>query len=190
MRFEKRTLMKIGLAWIVGIALCLQFGIAQQGGAGAPAAAPNAPAPPDPRVQQRRYHFADTNEDLPYTVFVSSKVSRDKKNPLIIALHGLGSDHNRLMHGNLLDLAEEGGYIVFGPIGYNPRGWYGIPWSVPPAPGVTPRVDPAAANDPPNLRDLSEKDVMNLLAMARKEFNVRSPDLARVFSGVGEIRMS
>ena len=44
----------------------------------------------DPRVQNRTYHFADTNEDLPYCVFVSSKVSKDKKNPLIISLHGLG----------------------------------------------------------------------------------------------------
>ena len=33
----------------------------------------------DPRVQNRTYHFADTNEDLPYCVFVSSKVSKDKQ---------------------------------------------------------------------------------------------------------------
>jgi hypothetical protein len=35
-----------------------------------------------------------------------------------------------LMRGNLLDLAEAGGYIVFAPAGYNPRGWYGIPWTI------------------------------------------------------------
>ena len=35
----------------------------------------------DPRVQQRTYLFADTNEQLPYAVFVSSKVSKDRKNP-------------------------------------------------------------------------------------------------------------
>ena len=29
----------------------------------------------DPRVQNRTYHFADTNEDLPYCLYVSSKVS-------------------------------------------------------------------------------------------------------------------
>src|SRR5262245_57536917 len=44
----------------------------------------------DPRVQNRTYHFTDTNEDLPYCLFVSSKVSKDKKNPLIVSLHGLG----------------------------------------------------------------------------------------------------
>ena len=66
----------------------------------------------DPRVQQRMYTFADTNEQLPYAVFVSSKVSKDKKNPLIIALHGLGGDQNTMMRPNALQLAEEGGYIV------------------------------------------------------------------------------
>src|SRR5688572_23890593 len=49
----------------------------------APAAAPAGPpprAPMDPRVQQRSYKFEGTNEDIPYAVFVSSKVSKDKKN--------------------------------------------------------------------------------------------------------------
>lgn len=132
--------------------------------------------PPDPRVQQRTYRFADTNEDLPYAVFVSSKVSKDKKNPLIIALHGLGGTHNSLLRGNALDLAEEGGYILVGPMGYNPRGWYGVPAGPPRGgkggDGKAPKANPAAANDPPNLRQLSERDVMNVLEMIRKEFNV------------------
>ena len=51
----------------------------------------------DPRVQQRTYLFTDTGEQLPYAVFVSSKVSKDKKNPLIVALHGLGGDQNTMM---------------------------------------------------------------------------------------------
>src|SRR5690606_8301503 len=55
----------------------------------------------------------------------SSKVSRDKKAPLIIALHGLGGDHNTMLRGAALDLAEEGGYILVGPMGYNSSGWYG-----------------------------------------------------------------
>jgi len=128
--------------------------------------------PPDPRVQQRKYHFADTNEDLAYAVYVSSKVSKDKKNPLIIALHGLGGDENSLMRGNALDLAEEGGYILVGPLGYNPRGWYGTPVGTPRAGkgGGAPKGQPN--NDPPNLRELSEKDVMNVLELVRKEFNV------------------
>lgn len=129
--------------------------------------------PPDPRVQQKKYHFADTNEDLPYAVYVSSKVTRDKKAPLIIALHGLGGDENSLMRNNTIDLAEEGGYILVGPIGYNPRGWYGTPVGQPrngAAKAGAPKAQPN--NDPPNLRELSEKDVMNVLEIIRKDFNV------------------
>ena len=89
-----------------------------------PAAAPNgAPpafpprAPLDPRVQQRTYTFKDTNEVLPYAVFVSSKVTKDKKNPLIIALHGLGGDQNTMMRVGAIQAAEEGGYILVGADG-------------------------------------------------------------------------
>jgi poly(3-hydroxybutyrate) depolymerase len=128
----------------------------------------------DPRVEKRSYDFAFpggrrvARVSLPYAVFVSSKVTKDKKNPLIIALHGLGGNPNTLMRGNLLDLAEAGGYIVVAPAGYNPRGWYGIP---PPA-HAAPSQDPGAINDPPNLTQLSEKDVVDVLAVARREFNV------------------
>jgi predicted esterase len=62
---------------------------------------------------------------------------KDKKNPLIIALHGLGGDQNSLMRGNTVDLAEEGGYILVGPMGYNPRGWYGTPAGAPRAGAAT-----------------------------------------------------
>jgi pimeloyl-ACP methyl ester carboxylesterase len=175
---------KLTAAGAVALAACLSFGLVQSPLALGQEPAKEAPKakgvnqPPDPRVQQRTYRFADTNEDLPYAVFVSSKVSKDKKNPLIIALHGLGGTHNSLLRGNALDLAEEGGYILVGPMGYNPRGWYGVPAGQPrggkggDGKGKAPKADPAAANDPPNLRQLSEKDVMNVLDMIRKEFNV------------------
>ena len=167
--------------------------IAQPPAGGAPNAAPAAPInrPPDPRVQQRKYHFADTNEDLPYALFVSSKVTKAKKAPLIVALHGYGGDGNSLLRGNTLDLAEQGGYIVVGPTGYNTMGWYGSPVIVArggrgrgrgPAAGApgdaNGRGSDAGADrapqtpEPPNLAELSEKDVMNVLAIVRNEFNV------------------
>jgi predicted peptidase len=154
----------------------------------------------DPRVQQRTYMFSDTGEQLPYAVFVSSKVSKDKKNPLIVALHGLGGDQNTMMRANALQLAEEGGYIMVGPMGYNSGGWYGAPAryngggpggrrGAPPAgapaagapPAGAPQTPPAgraagpggtAITDPTKLHEASEKDVMNVLDMIRKEFNV------------------
>jgi len=131
---------------------------------------------------------------------VSSKVSRDKKNPLIVALHGLGGDQNTMMRANALQLAEEGGYIMVGPMGYNSGGWYGTPAryngggpggrrGAPPAgapaagapPAGAPQAPPAgraagpggtAITDPAKLHEASEKDVMNVLDMIRKEFNV------------------
>jgi predicted esterase len=176
----------------------------------APAAAPGrggrGTAPLDPRVQIRSYRFTETNEDLPYAVFVSSKVRSDTKAPLVIALHGLGGNHTTMMRGNALDLAEQGGYILVGPMGYSPSGWYGGPAvggpgrrgrgpGAPAAPGApgAPGANPAAASpqapapargpapvpvggqavtDPAKVSELSEKDVMTVLDMIRKEFNV------------------
>jgi len=141
----------------------------------------------DPRVQIRTYVFEETNESIPYAVFVSSKVSADTQNPLVIALHGLGGSHTSLLRGNALDLAEEGGYILVGPMGYNPRGWYGVPQGARRggrgravgAPNATGAPQPPGRgtrgpqpDDPPNLRELSEQDVLNVLDLIRQEFNV------------------
>jgi len=170
------TLASTTLALVLSYALLLtQAGLAQ-----APAGAPKGgPAKaPDPRVQQRKYHFADTNEELPYALFVSSKVNKDKKAPLIVALHGVYGDGNSLLRGNALDLAEEGGYILVGPMGYNTQGWFGSPVIVMnggPGKGKGPgaaKGGPPPTPEPPNLAELSEKDVMNVLAIVRKEFNV------------------
>jgi predicted peptidase len=174
MRLNNRIIPMACLVAVAGVSFYAQSGLA-----GTPAA-PEGKAVQtlDPRVQQRAYDFAFPGKgrfahvNLPYAVFVSSKVTKDKKSPLIIALHGLGGNPNTLMRGNLLDLAEAGGYIVFAPAGYNPRGWYGILRTLAPPAGAGPEADPAAINDPRNLTQLSEKDVMDVLAMARKEFNV------------------
>ena len=149
------------------------------------------PQPVDPRVQIRMHHFAETNEDIPYALFVSSKVKKDKKAPLMVTLHGIGGTHTTMMRPNAIDLAEAGGYILLAPMGYNPRGWYGAPAprgrrGAPPAPNQAP--DTAAAppqgrrafppgvlndpNDPPNLRELSEKETLEVIDLVRKEFKV------------------
>ncbi len=172
MRLANKTSIALGCA---GFGLCLAFvqapsAFGQQQQKQAPK---GINRPPDPRVQQRKYHFTETNEDLPYALFVSSKVTKDKKAPLIVMLHGLGGDHNNLLRSPAVDLAEEGGYIIVGPMGYNPRGWYGTPSGPPRAGGAAKGRGPAQPNnDPPNLRELSEKDVMNVLDLVRKEFNV------------------
>lgn len=158
------------LFYRLAIAAAAALTFVQPSAAQAPSSGPPANGPPrfpmrmepDPRVQQRTYHFADTDEDLAYTVFVSSKVKPGTPAPLIVALHGYGGDSNFIVRGRLIDLAEENGYIVVGPMGYNATGWYGSPVI----------VIGGGPVDPPNLTELSEKDVMNVLAMARREFNV------------------
>jgi predicted esterase len=163
----------------------------------APGRGGRGPIPVDPRVQIRMHHFAETNEDIPYALFVSSKVKKDKKAPLIVTLHGLGGTHTTMMRPVALDLAEAGGYILLAPMGYNPRGWYGIPQGPrrggpprgavpnPTAPPPSPSADaPAPArqgpprgafanvNDPPNLRELSEKETLEVIELVTKEFKV------------------
>ena len=149
--------------------------------------------PADPRIEMRSYLFKETAERMEYALFVSSKVTQDKKNPVIVTLHGLGAPPRIMFMGPALDLAEEGGYILVGPMGYNVRGWYGVPTGgkpskpdTPPKPAKKPetvtedgKTAPKAKaplffdpNDPPNLSELSEKDVMNVLEIVRKEFNV------------------
>src|SRR5688572_17137040 len=180
-----RGILAAGL--IVGIQLALgPHPSAQQA---APQGAPTATATPpgrgavDPRVQQRTYMFADTNEQMPYALFVSSKVTKDKKSPLIVSLHGLGGDQNTMVRESLrsVELAEQGGYILVAPMGYNSGGWYGIPPGPPrPAPANAngaqrpprPVIGGTAITDPAKVREASERDVMTVLDMVRKEFNV------------------
>jgi predicted peptidase len=125
---------------------------------------------------------------MPYAMFVSSKVTKDKKNPLIIALHGLGGDQNTMVRESYhaVDLAEEGGYILVAPMGYNSGGWYGIPPGPPRGTGngtngaAPPRgagrggvtAGGTAITEQAKVREASEKDTMAVLDMIRKEFNV------------------
>jgi len=81
------------------------------------------------------------------------------------------------------------------PMGYNTGGWYGSPVGTGPGRGKGKGAPPAApdaaakgpgegaakgkgfggfggGNQPANLRELSEKDTMNVIAMVRKEFKI------------------
>jgi poly(3-hydroxybutyrate) depolymerase len=167
----------IGLALALTVGAASEFALAQQPtGRGGGRGLGGFIQSNDPRVQNRTYRFTDTNEDLPYCVFVSSKVSKDKKNPLIISLHGLGIGPGFMCQGKALGLAEEGGYILAAPMGYNPGGWYGSPVMNLAGGGRAGRAGAPAVPSPPpppaNLAELSEKDVLNVLAKMRNEFNV------------------
>jgi poly(3-hydroxybutyrate) depolymerase len=117
------------------------------------------------RIEKKTYDFKDAGKEMEYAQFVPSTYDKSKKSPLMIALHGLGgSPQNIIRYKGLTDLAEKHGYVVAAPMGYNSRGWYGAPTIV-----------KGSADDPKNLSELSEKDVMNVLDIMKKDYSI-DPD--------------
>ena len=158
---------------------------------------------PEKGVEIRKYVFKETGEELPYSVYVSSKVKKGEKAPLVIALRGFTGTTLTFVRGSAVDLAEAGGYILVGAIGYNNRAGFGVqagprPAAAPGAPGAPGAAPPAGARgagapgagppagarpqpplvggtketDPAKVTEYSEKDVMNVLELVRKEFNI------------------
>jgi poly(3-hydroxybutyrate) depolymerase len=194
--------------------------------------------PPSSRIEKRTYDFKDAGKDMEYALFVPSKYDKDKKTPLIVALHGLGGNPQQIIRSRgLVDQAEKLNYIVVAPMGYNSSGWYGAQgpgggfgggrgiggFGTVPGTIFSPRAQdnlkltddqkkqfeelqkdvdakiskilteeqnkrlkdlkdnagrgfgggPGGGQDnPKNLGELSEKDVMNVLEIVRKDFNV------------------
>jgi poly(3-hydroxybutyrate) depolymerase len=117
------------------------------------------------RVEKKTYEFKDAGKEMEYALFVPSTYDKAKKTPLVVALHGLGSNPQQIIrYPGLTDLAEKYGYVVVAPMGYNERGWYG-------ARVLVKKKDA----DPANLPELSEKDVMNVLEITKKAYNI-DPD--------------
>jgi dienelactone hydrolase len=214
MRSQRNTLAKICLV----LAFCLQPGLVGiQSMATTPAAGPTAAAPRGDagtlasRVQDKTYLFSDTNENLPYAVFVSSKVAKDTKAPLVIALRGAGGNPRSVLVNTALQQAQDGGYILVGVMGYAPMGGFGMDMSsmgarggsgargrgrgaattTAPAPATAPATLPqpqaapqtsarggrgasggTAVTDTAKISELSEKDVLCVLDIVRKEYNV------------------
>jgi poly(3-hydroxybutyrate) depolymerase len=153
---------------------------------------PGAVVAADKRVQARSYVFESTGQTLPYAVFVPSHYDAAKPTPLIVGLHGNGRPFDWLMgYDGIVDMAERDGFIMVTPLGYHPNGFFGnvnplLLGDAAPSylangtgaatdPAVRARLDRARAEVaklPPNIAELSEQDVMNVLALARKEFNV------------------
>jgi predicted peptidase len=123
------------------------------------------------RVQAKSYTFPETGAELTYQLFVPTNYDAARPTPLVLALHGITVTPASFMrYGNITDLAEERGYIVVAPLGYTTCGWYG---QTPPD-LTNSRFEQicAAQNPPPNVSELSEKDVFNVLRMVREEYNI------------------
>ena len=114
------------------------------------------------KIQSRSYFFKAAQKTMPYSLYVPSSYDSKTKSPLIVALHGLGSNAAVMIrYPGFIYHAEKHGYLIVAPTGYNARGWYGSRGS-----------GGGRSSDPDNLGELSEKDVMNVLALIRKEFNI------------------
>ena len=114
------------------------------------------------KVEMRTYNFKAANKEMEYARFVPSTYDPKKNSPLIVALHGLGGYPGQIMgYPGLTRLAERHGYVVVAPMGYNSRGWYGSRGK-----------GGGRRNDPKNLGELSELDVMNVLQLTLKQLNI------------------
>jgi predicted peptidase len=149
-------------------------------------ARPPTQPPPPPIVntvrakgsQHRSYFFAAAKKEMPYRLYVPTTWDGRSQLPLILFLHGGGSDENAYLDRNdkqLEKLAEQHGYILVAPLGYTPIGSYGTPMTLRGSFG-----DPAGqAEDrrratPERLQevDLSEKDTLEVLERTISEYGV------------------
>lgn len=76
--------------------------------------------------QHLDYAFAEAHAQMPYRLYVPTRYDGSTPYPLVVVLHGSGSDENApFAHSNLRQIAEERGYILVCPLGYNNFGGYG-----------------------------------------------------------------
>ena len=119
------------------------------------------------KIQERSYEFKEAGREIDYTLYVPRSYKKSRKAPLLVLLHGLGSNPDQVIrYEGITDEAEERGYLVVAPYGYNERGWYGSQGK-----GKGNFLG-GRPEDPENLGELSEKDVLNVLGIVRKEFNI------------------
>jgi predicted peptidase len=134
--------------------------------------------------QHRHYFFTEAGAEMPYRLYVPQSYDAGMKTPLVVALHGYGGNQDYFFEAlpELPKLLEQHRFIFAAPMGYSTGGWYGAPLDIPgnrprssgqPPPPVT-----QSAEEMKRERDLSETDVMNVLALVTREYNV---DLDRTF---------
>jgi hypothetical protein len=118
-------------------------------------------------VLNHSYLFEEANKEQSYSLYIPSSYDSSKTYPLVILLHGLGSNPNQIInYQGIITEAENRGYILAAPYGYNERGWYGSRGEGKDGIGF------GKDNDPDNLGELSEMDVLNVLKIMKKNFQL------------------
>ena len=126
----------------------------------------------------RKYHFPAANADMPYRLYVPTSWDGKSRLPLVMILHGAGSDENWYVDANdkqLIRLAEQHGYILVSPLGYTRMGAYGTPLRLPAVfgnPEIAAKQRAAVSAEQERTLELSEKDVINVLEIVLNEYPV------------------
>lgn len=124
---------------------------------------------PRGEIVKRTYRFEAADRDQEYALYVPKGYESKKPAPLVVLLHGLGSNPQQVMrYAGITKAAESRGCLVVAPYGYNSRGWYGAR-----GPGKKGAFF-GNRKDPDNLGELSEQDVLNVLEIVRGEFAIDS----------------
>ena len=148
----------------------------------APAPAAPQPNPTGPLYQHkgeqyRVYNFPGTGESIPYRLFIPAKWTPNTKLPMLVTLRAGNTVDGPYRAGNdLVKQAEQRGYIVVTPMGYRgiSQPYYGSTYPiVRPAGPSTP-----AAGWTPQENERSEQDVLYVIDLVTKEYNV---DTSRVY---------
>ncbi len=116
---------------------------------------------------KRHYNLKSASEIMPYRIYVPPTYTASRAFPLVVALHGLGGTEDS-MFGAAYKVSEQAarhGYIAVAPLGYRIDGGYG-------------RGDTRRAQ-------LSEKDVMEVLAIVRKDYNIDNKRIYLVGHSMG-----
>jgi poly(3-hydroxybutyrate) depolymerase len=128
--------------------------------------------------QRRTYRFPGTNAEIPYRLYVPTTWDGQSKLPLIMMLHGGGSNESQYLNQNnkqFLKLADEHGYLLVSPLGYSPTGAYGTCLRLPAVfgqPEAAAKIRASLTPEREHTLELSEKDVINVLELVLNEYPV------------------
>src|SRR5688572_29660262 len=65
-------------------------------------------------IKRGSYVYPGTDRQMEFAYFVSSKVDKKKKAPLVVALHGSGAQPSQIL-GMVREQAQKNGYIAVAP---------------------------------------------------------------------------
>ena len=141
-------------------------------------AKPRAPGWQAKGDQHRIYRFPGSETDLPYRVYVPATWDGKTSLPLVMILHGGGSNESQYLDQNnrqLIKLAEDHGYLLVSPMGWSPLGAFGTCLRLPAVFGqaeAAAQQRATACVQNAQTLERSEKDVINVLEMVLNEYPV------------------